>query len=434
MDRATIFALSSGSLPSGVALIRISGLAARSIETTMLGGSLEARRAGLRKLVHPQTGEALDEVLALVFPAPSSFTGEDVVELHCHGGVATVAAVLDALGSIDGFRIAEAGEFSRRAFENGRLDLTALEGLADLIAAQTETQREQALIQSGGALRDLYDGWRDHLIRMRALIEAELDFADENDVPGSVSDQVWRDAAILAGAIRDHLDDDHRGEIVRDGFRIALTGPPNAGKSSLLNALARRDVAIVTPQAGTTRDVVEVSLDIAGQLVIVSDTAGIRETQDIVEKEGIRRSHETAKRANLVLWLQAADERPLTDPLEGAVIVTTKTDLAGSHAGSIGVTVVKEDGLAPLMNLIAEQVQSFAGSAVRGESVPTRVRHRLALEEAAEALESAVQSEDGLELRSEFLRVAGDALGRITGRVDVEDLLDVIFSEFCIGK
>ncbi|MGI9357280.1 MAG: tRNA uridine-5-carboxymethylaminomethyl(34) synthesis GTPase MnmE, partial [Rhizobiaceae bacterium] len=304
MPGSTIYALSSGQLPSGVAIIRVSGSECGIAVEYLLGGELHQRKASLRKLTHPTSNEVLDEVIALWFAGPASFTGEDVLEIQCHGGAATVSAILDALSTLHGFRLAEPGEFSRRAFENGRLDLTELEGLSDLISAQTEVQRRQAASQAGGGLSELYENWRSELIRIRSHMEAEIDFADEGDVNERAPETRGVKIQALLEAISSHLDDGNRGQIVRDGLKVVLAGPPNAGKSSLLNALAKRDIAIVTPYAGTTRDIVEVQLDIDGHLVTVSDTAGIRSTGDEIELAGIQKSHNAMKDADLVLWLQ----------------------------------------------------------------------------------------------------------------------------------
>ncbi|MEE9313889.1 MAG: tRNA uridine-5-carboxymethylaminomethyl(34) synthesis GTPase MnmE [Rhizobiaceae bacterium] len=429
----TIFALSSGSLPSGVAIIRLSGPDAFASAEAMAGVLPEPRVAKLTSLFDPSSKSRLDDSLLLVFPGPNSFTGEDVVEFHCHGGIATVASVLSTLATMPGCRPAEAGEFSRRAFENGKLDLTSLEGLSDLIAAQTEQQRRQALSQSGGQLRELYEGWRRDLIRLRALIEAELDFSDEEDVPGSVSDSVWSDTQQLKKTIATHLNDNRRGELIRDGFRIALLGSPNAGKSSLLNALAKRDVAIVTPQAGTTRDVIDVTLDINGNLVVISDTAGFRETTDIVELEGIKRARQTADRADLTLWLQPSDEKEHLPENQHAVVIGTKSDLAvNTTKYPININTTQPQGLDSLLTYINTQLSTQLHR--DEEPVATRQRHRSHLLETVDSLNNSLRDNLNIELRSEQLRLASDSLGRITGRIDVEDLLDVIFSEFCIGK
>lgn len=432
MSQSTIYALSSGSLPSGVAIIRISGPEAFSVFPGMVSRQPPARSAQLTRFFHPQTKEALDTGLVLTFPGPNSFTGEDCVELHCHGGAATVRVILDALSTIPGFEPAEAGAFSRRAFENGRLDLTELEGLSDLISAQTENQRRLALSQSGGALREIYDDWREKLIRNRALLEADIDFADEDDVPGSVADQVWDDIRDLSNNILDHLNDDRRGEIARDGFRIALLGPPNAGKSSLLNALAKRDVAIVTSVPGTTRDVLSVDLEISGQLVRVSDTAGLRESSDEIELEGMRRAMNEAREADLVLWLCPPDGDISKAP-EESVIAHSKSDLtAGSDdEDALAFNTISKDGLKPLLNFIRDRVDVFGGV---DDGTMTRARHRDILNQVADNLTQSLNDSTLLELRIESLRLASELLGRITGRVDVEDLLDVIFGEFCIGK
>ena len=358
---------------------------------------------------------------------------EDVVELHCHGGQATVNAVLGVLSRQKGCRIAEAGEFSRRAFENNKLDLTELEGLSDLIAAQTESQRKLALRQSEGSLRALYDDWRDRLINCRALIEAEIDFADEDDVPGSVSNQVWTTVTALREELFNHLDDQNIGEIVRDGFKVALLGPPNSGKSSLINALANRDIAIVTPIAGTTRDALEVSLDIDGLQVIVTDTAGIHETEDIVEQEGIKRSRLAAENANLVLWLTNSKKDPMLEMPANAVLVQTKSDLGHSVPNAqFSINTVTSDGLSEITKYLKQQV-AFHNEHLE-QPLVTRHRHRAILLECEDHLKNSLRETRSLDIRSEHLRLASDSLGKITGRIDVEDLLDVIFSEFCIGK
>jgi len=313
----TIFALSSGSGIAGIAVIRVSGPRVPAIMDELRLGRLPSRVAQLVTLIDPRTGEPIDTGLALHFPGPRSYTGEDMLELHVHGGRAVVAATLTALSHIEGCRLAEAGEFSRRAFHNGKLDLTEAEGLADLIAAETEAQRRQALRVAGGELRGLYEGWREALIQAMALMEASLDFSDEADVAADAMAKARVIVADLRGRIRAHLDDSRRGEILRDGFHVVIAGPPNAGKSSLLNTLARRDVAIVSPEPGTTRDVLEARLDIGGYPVIVSDTAGIRSTPTgVVEAEGIRRGFARAAGADLVLWLIDATNPVSAPPAE----------------------------------------------------------------------------------------------------------------------
>jgi len=438
MSADTIFALSSGVLPSGVAIIRVSGVQVPAVIGCLLDRTLKPRLVYFGEFRNSANGELLDQGLALFFPGPKSFTGEDVLELHCHGGVATVEAVLTVLANMDGLRLAERGEFSRRAFENGRLDLTELEGLSDLIAAQSQSQRKLALSQAGGSLRALYDDWRNDLIRARALIEAELDFADEDDVPGSVSQQVWQQVSDLNVRLAAHLDDQRVGEIVRRGFRIALLGPVNAGKSSLLNHLAKREVAIVTPQAGTTRDAIEVTLKIGEHLVVVTDTAGFRDADDIVELEGMRRARLAGKEADLVLWLQPVDDPVGPDDeliTNGAdlVVINSKSDLAGNllHPDQISVHTNSMDGVAPLLELLENRLDRLVP--VGDDPVITRQRHRDALNETCHHLTQASLPLE-LEIRSEYLRLAADSLGRLTGRIDVEDLLDVIFNEFCIGK
>jgi tRNA modification GTPase len=398
-------------------------------------------RAAHLVYLRDDAGQVLDQGLALFFPGPRSFTGEDVAEFQIHGGRASVSAVLSALSSLPGFRLAEPGEYTKRAFENGRMDLTAVEGLSDLIRAETDAQRRQALGQADGALRQLYEGWARQITHARALVEAELDFSDEEDIPGSVTDRIWPELKRLESDLSMHLSQAKVGEIVRDGFRVALVGPPNAGKSSLLNALARRDAAIVSDVPGTTRDVVEVRLDIGGHLVILQDTAGLRDAQDEIEREGIRRSIDVAKNSDMVLNLRdvrSSDETSSADLLQGItpVSVWTKSDLLdGDLLPEDGLLLSSKtgDGIDQLLLYLRTTVAGAIGKG--GEVLPTRERHASYLRTCQRELGIAVKSDNlPIEIRSEYLRNAATALGRITGSVDVEDLLGVIFSEFCIGK
>lgn len=447
----TIFALSSGEVPSGLAVIRVSGVGTREILTGLCGAVPEPRRTTLKTLRHPKTGEKLDEALVIFFKGPASFTGEDVAELHCHGGRAVVSGVLGVLSEFSNCRPAEAGEFTRRAFECGRMDLTEVEGLADLIASETEVQRKQALSQMGGALGQLYDGWRKRLIHMRAMIEADFDFADEEDVPGSVADEVWNEAARLGGDISNHLERSKSGERLRSGLQVVLMGAPNAGKSTLLNAIAGRDVAIVTEEAGTTRDVIEVHLDLGGYPVTLVDTAGLRETEGRIEREGIRRAEARGDAADLILWtMEPGGLAP--DALKGQGLpigagetipiwtVHTKIDLEtlpkqdSSETSELIATSVESE---TTIQSLVERLSYFAKEMISISEAPlaTRERHRHYLTNCLNALtEAQSQTHIPMELRAEDLRRAADALGRITGRVDVEDLLDVIFRDFCIGK
>ena len=443
----TIYAVSSGALPSGVAVIRLSGPQAGPVLRQLIKGKFPvSRESCLKKLWDPTDGSVLDHALVLWFAGPGSFTGEDTVELHCHGGRAVVAAVLRALAGFEGCRPAEQGEFTRRAFHNNKLDLTEVEGLADLIDAETDAQRRQAQRQMDGALGELYSRWRETLIRSRALIEAELDFSDEDDIPDSVADEIWVDLKQLRQDMLDHLSDARRGERLRSGLQVVLLGPPNAGKSSLMNKLAQRDVAIVTPEAGTTRDVLEVHLDLGGYPVTLIDTAGIRESAGVIEKEGIRRALVHAEKADLILWTCApnveSEALPETLVSGSAEIwqLNTKSDLgpvvidgAVTPAETIDVSVREEGG----MNALLARLESFAERNIGLIENPliTRERHRSHLNQCVEDLQRAIVA-DGfpIELRSEDLRSAADQLGRITGRIDVEDLLDVIFRDFCVGK
>lgn len=443
---STIFALSSGPGRAAVAVIRVSGPRASHVVEIMAPPPPRKRMAVLRKLRHPETREVLDEALVFWSAGPKSETGEDIAELHVHGGRSVVRAVLEALGRIEGCRMAEPGEFARRAFAHGRLDLAQAEGLADLIDAETDAQRRQALQQAGGAPSQLYEGWRARLVNAAALVEAAIDFSDETDVSSDAMNLSHRVIEGLADEVRAHLDDGHRGEIIREGFRVALMGPPNAGKSSLLNALARREAAIVSAEAGTTRDVIEVRLDLGGYPVIVSDTAGIREAQGEIEQEGIRRSFLVAERADLVLWLSEAGSPPIEPPEavlkdnRNVLEVRSKADLAdpaqreAAPDDAIAISIKTGEGLDELMARLLGSVADLAGVA-RDAPVISSLRHRALLETCLRELEVFLAGDPHFaELRAEDLRKAASALGRITGRVDVEDVLDQVFSRFCIGK
>jgi tRNA modification GTPase len=386
----------------------------------------------------------LDQALVLFFVAPASFTGEDVAEFHLHGGRAVVAAVIDALRGLDGLRLAEPGEFTRRAFDAGQLDLAEAEGLADLVQAETEMQRRQALSQAGGALSRVYEGWRARLIRARAMIEAELDFADEDDVPAGVSDRAFAEMASVAAEIRAELARGGAGERLRDGAEIVLLGAPNSGKSTLLNAIAGRDVAIVTEEPGTTRDLLEVRLDLGGFPATMVDTAGIRETDSRVEREGVRRAQARASGADIVVLLIDGTDPASALPAPTGVDVLrvrTKADLIDSSTERESVqtrfdhTISARTG-SGMGELLADLAGRVAGRLGSGEpQIITRSRHRQALDVCVAALGAAQASRGaGPEIVAEELRRASDALGRVTGRVDVEDVLGAIFGEFCIGK
>jgi tRNA modification GTPase len=446
MSVETIFALSSGHGRAGVAVIRISGPHARSVAERMTAPCPPPRTAGLRLVRHPTSHEVLDQALVLYFPAPASETGEDIVELQGHGGVAVVRAILSALATLPGLRMAEPGEFARRAFENGKLDLTQVEGLADLIDAETDAQRRQAVAQAGGILERLYTRWRADTLQAMALIEAAIDFSDEADVSVRATNDAHALVVALHAAITAHLDDGHRGEILRDGFKVVLAGPPNAGKSSLLNALARREAAIVSHEPGTTRDVIDVRLDLAGVPVIVSDTAGVRETSVAVEQEGIRRTLGRARAADLVLWLNDATAPWTAPPSElhahdaTLLTVTTKLDLvpagrslADAPAASYRISVANGAGIDTLVARVATE----AGRKTGASDAPalTQERHRRHLTTCQTALADFLSaSGDGIELRAELLRRAASDLGRLTGRIDAEQVLGQIFGRFCIGK
>jgi tRNA modification GTPase len=442
----TIFALSSGRPPAAIAVVRVSGPQAGEALQRLAGRLPEPRRATLATVRDPATGEAIDQAVLLWFPGPASETGEDTAELQLHGGRAVIAGMLKALGGMPGCRPAEAGEFTRRAFDNGKLDLTRVEGLADLLGADTEAQRRQALRHLQGFLGDRADAWRQRLIEAQALVEAGIDFSDEGDVPAGLLQQASSRVRTLRDEIVVALSDGGRGERLRDGFVVAIAGPPNAGKSSLLNRIVRREAAIVSPIPGTTRDVVEVHLDLGGQPVTLLDTAGLRDSDDPVEQEGVRRALDRAAAADLVLWLEEAgagpsDSRP-EDLGERAWTVVTKIDLAGDRARAVAVggggrvyetSARTGEGIADLMAALEAEAAARVGA---GEpALVTRARHRAALEDTVAALDRALAAPaGGEELLAEELRLAARSLGRLVGRVDVEDILDVIFRDFCIGK
>jgi tRNA modification GTPase len=440
-----IFALSSGGLPSGVGVMRLSGTGVLEIAQSLLEKPLpEPRSASLRLLLDPETKTIIDQALVLIFPAPHSFTGEDVVELHIHGSRAVVQELSRVLDS-QGVRPAEAGEFTKRAFVNGQMDLVEADGLADLIHAETEMQRRQALGQMQGGLTEVYEGWRARLLNALALIEAEIDFSNE-DIPENLFNQVKPNLEQICSEIQAHLAEGYKGERIRNGVQIAVIGEPNVGKSSLINALAKRDVAIVSDIAGTTRDVIEVHLDIGGFPVTLADTAGLRETGDVIEQEGVRRALKKAEDADLrILMLDARNQTVPADIAkacdERTMILWNKSDLAKGVPENSGLSVLGEwaisaksgEGVGHWLDDVKNWIKDHFST---GSSVYlTRERYRRSLEDVLESLDRAfvIQEKEPI-LAAEDVRLAMRALGRITGHVDVEDLLDVVFSEFCIGK
>lgn len=437
----TIVALSSGRLPAGIAVIRVSGPGTRFAVETIFGRIPSPGKATYGTF-RRRDGSLLDRGLLLFFSNPSSFSGEDVAEFQVHGSRAVVAALLQELTAFPDVRHAEPGEFTRRAFYNGKLDLTETEALADLIDAETEAQRRFALSNASGAQRDLYSSWRARLVEARALVEAEIDFADEDDVPGSVAAAVWRGIATLREEVSTHIEGYRAAEIIRDGYDVVILGAPNSGKSSLFNALVKRDAAIVTDEAGTTRDLLEVALDLGGVRVRITDTAGIREDAGRVESIGIERALDRARSADLVLILEDM-ETPVTFEIGSLhapeVRVGTKADLiqgvSGTHLGGYDLIVSSRTG-AGFPELLAELERRAIGSIGKvGDVLPSRLRHVELLRETMLHLADAEEKHElPLELRAESLRLATHALGRIAGSVETEDLLDVIFSQFCIGK
>jgi tRNA modification GTPase len=433
MSAATIAALASGHPPAAIAVIRISGPQALASVTALAGAIPPPRRLSLRTLVDPATGAMLDSALVAVFPGPATASGEDLAELHLHGGVAVVSGVLAALTALPGVRLAEPGEFTRRAFANGRMDLAQVEGLADLIAAETASQRQQALALAGGALSRAADAWRSRCIDILSEAEAGLDFAeDEADVAARLNEAARTELLALVADLDALLADSNRGARIRNGLSIAVSGPPNSGKSSLVNTLSKRDAAIVTAIAGTTRDPIEVPLDLGGVAAVLVDTAGLRETDDPIEAEGIRRARTRAADADLVLHV--VDHLPVTLP-ETGILIVNKVDLLAAPMlplpNCFFVSATRGDGIGALRTWLAK----WASETTRpGEpALLSHVRHRAAFADAARALSDAAETSDPV-LRAEGLRHAARAFGRIAGRVDVDDVLDRIFSRFCIGK
>ncbi|MDR6874705.1 tRNA modification GTPase [Bosea sp. BE125] len=433
----TIVALSSGSGRAGVAVIRISGSRVRFVLETIAGGIPAPRHAVLRQL-RDEAGDVIDTGLVLYFPAPASFSGEDIAELQVHGARAVIARLLNVLTHLPGVRLAEPGEFTRRAFEAGKLDLAAVEGLADLIDSETEWQRRQALRQMTGTLGKQATAWRGRLIEGMALLAADIDFSDEGDVSGPLVDEALAIAAGIVGELREALGSFAMGERVREGFVVVLAGPPNAGKSSLLNALARRDVAIVSAMAGTTRDAIEVRLDLAGLPVTLVDTAGLRESADAIEAEGVRRALDLVARADLVLKLRAIDSLPdRFASIQKTLCIATKADLASDLASQAlpGEIAVSSQTGAGLDDLLASIMAELGTLSQPEPALLTRERHRVAVSDAVFALERAIDARHGqVELLAEEVRLAVMALERLVGRIDVEDVLDQLFSGFCIGK
>lgn len=433
----TIFALSTGLGRAAIAIMRVSGCGSADILQRLCGKLPPARKAALRSVWQDARTQdnLLDEALVLWFPGPKSYTGEDGFELHLHAGPAVIQAVANALVEA-GARPAEPGEFTRRAFTNGRMDLVEAEGISDLIEAETESQRKLALAQTDGALSRLYGAWAERLKRVLAHQEALIDFPDE-DLPPEVEQGLLDEISALIAVMQSHIQEGERGERIRRGVVFAIVGPPNAGKSSLLNWLADRDAAIVSPVAGTTRDAIEVNGSLAGVRVTFIDTAGMRETEDEIEAEGVKRALFHVKHADCVLQMFAAQNVP-EDVFPNAILIGNKTDLGSVPAKVldtpvIPVSVRSGEGLSALKKLLEQKVESLTAHSSFGAPLLTRARHKAGVQEACACLEAALQ-QDWPEMRGEELRLAMRALGRLTGHVGVEDLLDAVFGQFCIGK
>ncbi|OQR87506.1 tRNA modification GTPase TrmE [Achlya hypogyna] len=440
----TIYALSSAEGRAGVAVVRISGPMADTCLAQMT-----TARAVVRNIHHPSTKEVLDSAMAIRFPQPKSFTGEDIVELHLHGSRPVVTGVLQALSTIPSCRPAEPGEFTERAFDNHKMDLMQVEGLADLLNSETEAQRKQALHQISGSVGQVYEDWRLTLVRCMAHAEANIDFGDdEDDVTDAAYDAVVDKVRELHASIGRHLADGRRGEILRNGVQVAILGAPNAGKSSLLNVLARRDAAIVSPIAGTTRDIVQVPLNLGGYPVTLSDTAGIRETDDVIEKEGVQRAHKCRAEAHLkILVVDANDtlDPSVVDLVDAnTIVVLNKLDLAANQipqlalqaAAMCPISCVEGTGVDAFLQTLQAHVKNlFAGANDDAQGLLiTRERHRTHLQDCVTHLKSFLEHPYESELAAEDLRRAIQSIGRIVGRIDVEDILDVLFRDFCIGK
>ena len=427
---STIFAQASAAGKAGVAVVRISGPKAFSAASQLCGSLPAPRQAALRRL-RSAAGEALDEALVLCFSEKASFTGEETVEFQTHGSVAVVNALLAELGTVDGLRLAEPGEFTRRALANGRLDLAQVEGLADLIASETEAQRQQALRLFSGGLGDLAAHWRERLIRASALLTVTIDFADE-EVPVDVSPEVLELIAEVQTAMQAQVDGFGAAERIRTGYEVAIVGPPNVGKSTLLNALAGRDAAITSEIAGTTRDVIEVRMELAGLPVTLLDTAGLRETDDTIEKIGVARALERAKAADLRVFLIESNSKPELDPAPDDIVIASKADLSGKTfeavSGKTGAGVAQ----------LVEQIGAKLSSKTAKAGLATRARHKEAMERClvslAEASNRVALGPEFTDIASEELRISLEALNMLIGRVDIENVLDEVFSSFCLGK
>ncbi|MFT6557936.1 tRNA uridine-5-carboxymethylaminomethyl(34) synthesis GTPase MnmE [Sneathiella sp.] len=442
MSQETIYALASGRGRAGVAVIRLSGPDAFTALAALTEGPLPpVRHAAVRSLYSLDKAFRIDQALVILFKGPASFTGEDVVEIHLHGGPALISATFDQFANLTNLRSAEPGEFTRRAFEHGKLDLTEAEGLGDLVNAETHAQHQQALRQMRGELGEIYTNWRQDLISNLAHLEADIDFPDE-DLPEGVAGAIRPKIKQLESEITAHLQDGKRGEKIREGLDVVILGAPNVGKSSLLNKLARREAAIVSDQAGTTRDVVDVHMDLAGYPVTIADTAGIREASDSVEQEGVRRARARAGLADIRIFMTSAgdplvEESDFADLVEeNSFFIINKMDtVSGDKPPQIGrvfpVSVKEEEGLDLFLDALEQEVVQQLD--VSGAPSLTRQRHREALEECVQCLQRFAIAPDP-ELAAEDVRLAARALGRITGRVDVEDVLDVVFGDFCIGK
>lgn len=437
----TIFALASGTLPSAVAIVRVSGPRSRALAEALTGETLTPRMLKLAEIRDVATGDLIDRGLILYFGAPASFTGEDVVEFQIHGSRAVLRALYRAFEEFGGCRSAKPGEFSRRAFLNSKLDLTAVEGLGDLIESETETQRRQALLALEGGLAKHAKAWRSKIIALQALIEASIDFVDEGESPEFVSADVHRDLADLVAELDNILGDGQRGERIRDGFEVVILGPPNVGKSSLMNALAGRDVAIVSSRAGTTRDLIEVRVDLDGIPVTFVDTAGIRESADDIENEGISRARERATAADLVLWLEEWG-MPVPGDREQAyrrcLNVLTKIDQHLDFDGIfrnkdyVAISVVKGLGIDELLSGIRNRLSCYTGGFE--PSAVFRARQRVQIQRALDGLKSALQPHLAPELLAENLRLASGSLDGLIGQIATDDVLEEIFSRFCMGK